>query len=180
MRVEKGMKDFVVDEQVLEIISTAIIQDVPDANNQPSKFRSYLGSYLSKQFKTLLELLTSRHSSYKLFVICSSFYHSMKDYRMWLEYCGKAYRILLNNPTLQESPVIFKALVDATLVLANAYIECVILKQEPRVGGEEIIVCGDGAYQARMVFKAVIGRTKAHVDSAEYDRLKDAFAELKK
>ena len=77
-----------------------------------------------------------------------------------LEYTAKTYRALLNDPRLNESKEIFEGLVEATLEMVHAYIECSTLKQKPRMGEEEVIVCPDGIYQAKMALKSVIGRTK--------------------
>lgn len=97
-----------------------------------------------------------------------------------LEYAGKTYRLLLHDTTLNENHLVFEGLVEATLEVVKAYIECATLKQIPRMGVEETVVCPDGIYQARMALKAVMGRTKAiYGDSSDYQRLADAFQEVK-
>ncbi len=77
-----------------------------------------------------------------------------------LEYAAKTYRVLLHDPTLQENLTIFEGLAEATLEMVDLYVECTKLRQIPRMGDEEVCVCPDGLYQARMALKSVIGRTK--------------------
>ena len=153
-------------------MANVIISDTPDANGQGS-------SAHSKRFEALLILLTSKLSSFKLYAICAGFYKSKLDYRQWLEYTGKTYRSLLNNPTLNEDKNVFVGLVEATLELANCYLACVNLKQEHRLGEDLVPVCPDGAYQARMAVKAVIGRSKLYNDTEEYEQLQEALQKLK-
>lgn len=97
-----------------------------------------------------------------------------------LEYAGKTYRLMLHDPSLNVDHAVFEGLAEATLEVVKAYIECSNLKQVPRMGEEENIVCPDGLYQARMALKAVMGRTKAiYGDCEDYQRLAAAFQEVK-
>jgi tetratricopeptide (TPR) repeat protein len=154
IRIEKqSLKESAVDEQVLEIIVTAVNQNVQDANGQPC-------SVYAKKLYNLLELITSKYASHTLFLICALFYKGQSDHVKSLDYYTKAYRHTLHNPEIMESATAFNELARTTLMLADAYYEFRNETHIPRMGSEPTLVCADWGYQAKMALKAVIGRTK--------------------
>lgn len=155
-RIEKHeWRDIALDEEILELIVTAVINDVPDSRGQACSIHA-------NKLKKLLENICERYSSATVFRLCGEFHCAIGDWRGWIEYSTKAYRHLLNQPTILESSVVFKALVDSTLRLVEVYHKCKSLKQETRMGGQETPVCPDWIYQSKMCLKAVIGRTKVN------------------
>jgi tetratricopeptide (TPR) repeat protein len=154
IRIEKhDMKDYSVDEQVLEIIVTAVNENVEDANGQPC-------SVHAKKLYSLLELITSKYSSHTLYLICAIFYRGQRDFAKSLEFYERAYRLMLHNPEIMESPAIFAELAKTSLKLADAYYEFRNQTHIPRMGSEPTLICANWAYQSKMALKSVIGRTK--------------------
>lgn len=78
---------------------------------------------------------------------------------LWLDYSIKGYRHLLHDPIVSESADAFKLLARAAIELSNRYCNCRDLKFKNRMD-EEVPVCADWAYQAKMVVKSVISKTK--------------------
>jgi tetratricopeptide (TPR) repeat protein len=149
------LKDTSIDEPVLEIIITAVNQNVPDANGQPS-------SMYAKKLHSLLELITSKFATHTLYLLCAVFFRGQQDYEVALEYYSKAYRHILNNPLISESMDVFNELVRTTLMLVDAYYEFRNETYIPRMGSDPTLVCPDWIYQSKMALKAVIGRTKVN------------------
>jgi hypothetical protein len=121
------------------------------------------GTIYAPRLEKLLGKIGERYGTASFYSICAAFYHSQREYLKWLQFKEKAYRKLLNDPLLVESLSVFQSLVKSTIELTRAYYEARNLKSEPRVGGgEQLNVCPNWAYQAKMALKAVIGRTKVN------------------
>ncbi|KAJ3274929.1 hypothetical protein HDV01_001793 [Terramyces sp. JEL0728] len=153
IRIEsEKLKNTAVDAPVIDVIATAIIKGVSDANEQSS-------SKHAGKFASLLDLITSKYSSYKVFEICAKFYKYTGELDLWLDCSIKGYRHLLHDPLVNENAEAFRILAHAAVELSNRYCQCKDLKYKNRMG-EDVSVCADWAYQAKMAVKSVISKTK--------------------
>eukprot|EP00842_Homolaphlyctis_polyrhiza_P002543 jgi/Hompol1/328/HPOL_001393-RA len=158
-------KGAVIDLEVLDIVSLAVINNQLDAQGEPS-------SYLAPKLAKLLDAATSKLSSPRLFSICARFEQFREHYRRALDYYQKAFRAVLHHPDLSTDETVFKQLVEYTMQLVRAFAELGPLQEEVRVGGSVEPVCKDWAYQTRQALKSVVGRTKETYDGTEdYDKL---------
>ena len=135
----------------------------------------YLAQHLSKLFVNLKQRVTS----YELFLSCSKYHNYLQDYTEWLLNLEKAYRTLLNDPSIIDNFQGFQKLHTVLLLYIDAMIESKDLKQEPRLGGELVSVCKDWNYKSRMALKSVIGRFKLFESTSEYESLLEKMAEIK-
>jgi hypothetical protein len=99
--------------------------------------------YLAPKVKSILDMMTSKLTSSRLFTICSRFYSSQNNNKIALDYAQKAYRAALNKPDLNENLLVFQQLCHVTLGLVEAYIVLGPLMEEVRVGGSYEMVCKD-------------------------------------
>ena len=156
VRIEKPEQiEHAIDYEILNIVVKAIMDDVVDINETHS-------SALVPRMKQLLDLITSRINSTRIYTICAKFYQSQNENRKSLDFAQKAYRGILNDPLVNEKELHFKQLVHVTLGLVEAYSILGSLTEEVRVGGSFEVVCKDWNYQAKMALKAVMGRTKVY------------------
>lgn len=174
IRIEKDdLKSTAVDNEVLDILVSAISENIPDSQGTPS-------SKYAQNIVKLLELITSRFSSAHVFIICAKFYQSQGSYRKSLDYAQKAHRFVLNEQGLDTNSSIFNQLVHVTLGVVDAY-KCLGDMLEPaRMGYEPEPVCKDWKYQSKMAIKASLSRTKMVYETlAGYDTLNEKLQELK-
>jgi hypothetical protein len=159
--------------QILEIVVLAVVKDVPDASGNAS-------GRLAPKLQKFLDLVLSKYSSPKFFQICADYYHAQNQYSKYLEFEEKSYRAILHSPTLNEDMQVFETLVDATIRLVDGYAFCQNIKEIPRMGQEEVLICPNWAYKAKMALKSVIGRTKSsYQDTEKFSILTDKLLQLK-
>ena len=124
--------------------------------------------------------LQSKVTSYQLFLSSSDLHYLAKEYSLWLNDLEKAYRTILNDPSITESTQGFQKLSNVLLKYCDALIECRNYSQKPRMGEDQVPVCADWNYKAKMALKAVIGRFKSFFESTpDYANLVEKMAELK-
>ncbi|KAI8925868.1 hypothetical protein BC831DRAFT_458966 [Entophlyctis helioformis] len=166
-------KDALVDVEVLEVVVLAVASDQLDSAGEPS-------SRHAPKLAALLDAITAKVSTPRLFVICAQFEQSQGRLRKALDYYQKAYRSILHHPEVNTNEDVFKSLVNFTIQVADAYITLGPHEEEVRVGGSTELVCKDWAYQARQTVKTVMSRTKETYGGTEHhDRLVEKFAEVK-
>ncbi|KND03282.1 tetratricopeptide repeat-containing protein EMW1 [Spizellomyces punctatus DAOM BR117] len=180
-----GEKENVVDVEVLDILVNAVVNDIADAKGQPA-------SRLSSKLNRLLNSITSKVATNPAVFSCvAKFAASRGLYRRALDYRLKAYRCLLHHPQMADDEYVFKMTVAKALELVDAYVtdgprmEAVRMgatEDDPGKGEEarqEEMVCKDWAYQARMVLRTLIGRTKSTFeDHPQHDELKGKLQEI--
>ncbi|KAI8908476.1 hypothetical protein EDD86DRAFT_207765 [Gorgonomyces haynaldii] len=160
IRIDKeDVKKYALDEEILDLINTIVMDDIPDNNGVKS-------SAHAAKLEKFLVLVASKFSSSRFFTICAQFYQFKNDHRQALDYSQKSYRALLHDPRILESEIVFKQLVHVTSGLVESYKILGPLEQENRMGEMEI-VCKDYKYQARMAIKSVIGLTKSQYEGHE-------------
>ncbi|KAK9728459.1 hypothetical protein K7432_001062 [Basidiobolus ranarum] len=175
-----------VDVEVLRIIVSACTRDVNDFFNQPV-------SKLANRIESLLiDTITSRITQ-NLFVwnIVADFYFWKGDYGKCLDCHIKAYRTVLHQQSLETDEKVFKSVAEAALDLVDWYRNlgsksvCVPIDAEcddgvvpkKRIDGE--VVCKDWKYQAKMLLRSLIGRTRDMFEGTEtHDRLVEELKEL--
>ncbi|KAL2919891.1 hypothetical protein HK105_200808 [Polyrhizophydium stewartii] len=166
-------KDRVVDVEVLDIITLAVINGQYDAAGETAW-------NLAPKMAKLLEAVTAKIATPKVFLICARFAQWQNRLRDALEFYQKAYRAVLHHPNVDTDEAVFKTLVEYTIKLADAFVELGPREEEVRVGGSTGPVCKDWAYQARQAVKSVISRTKATYEGSEaHDQLVEKLQELK-
>ncbi|KAJ3290539.1 hypothetical protein HDU79_003154 [Rhizoclosmatium sp. JEL0117] len=173
-----------VDLGCLQILVHAVVHDIQGADGLTA------GAHV-KQINTLLEGVVNKMSgSARLFTLCSQFYTSQEQYKLALEYLGKAYRVYLHAPELNNDERLFKLGADVTERLAEGYREFGPLESAPRLDSEAVDgaadeaerpvlvpVCADWRYQARTALRTFISRTKdTYEGTPEHDHLKEILA----
>ncbi|KAJ1547891.1 hypothetical protein HK096_009770, partial [Nowakowskiella sp. JEL0078] len=142
-------KETVVDIEILNILIDAISKDMVDADGAGS-------SRHISQFTKLLSSITAKISTFPpIFETASRFHKIIGDYRASIDDLVKSYRIHVHSPALTTDSEVFKKTANSAINLVEAYVNLGQLKLE---GGE--IVCADWKYQAKMVLKGLIGKTK--------------------
>ncbi|KAH6587963.1 hypothetical protein BASA50_010982 [Batrachochytrium salamandrivorans] len=175
IRVDKPrFKDSLVDFDILDIVMLAIINGQLDSQGRAA-------DYLAPKMAKLLETITSKLSTPRLFLICARFEQYQQHLKLALEYYQKAHRAILHHPDLATNASIFKSLVQYTIHVADAYVELGPQEEEIRMGGGEVnMVCKDWAYQAHQAVKTVVSRTKeSYEDTDEHNLLIEKLAVLK-
>lgn len=178
LRYDKaGEKNSVVDVEILSILVDAVTQDLPDATGQP-------GSKYTARLSTLLNSITEKISNDPdIFSVVGRFYRSRGQYRKALELRMKAYRCLLHHPNMNDDEVVFGKMVEKVLEVVEALVEDGAKMERVRMSGgeegEEEMVCKDWKYQARMVLKTVIGRTRDVFEGhPKWEGLRERLAEV--
>ncbi|KAJ3042084.1 hypothetical protein HDV00_008166 [Rhizophlyctis rosea] len=174
IRGDKTDERSLVDEEVLEILVGAVIRGTKDAKDQSA------AKLAPKTANLLDKILTRVSSSPRIFKVCADFARSQNDFREALEYEQKRYRVLLHQPGMDQDEEMFKRTAQGALDLSEALVELGPRKQVVRMEdggeGEEVVVCKDWAYQARMVLRTLMGRTKeAFGGHPSHDALKEAL-----
>ncbi|KAH9270510.1 hypothetical protein BASA83_007322 [Batrachochytrium salamandrivorans] len=117
IRVDKPrFKDSLVDFDILDIVMLAIINGQLDSQGRAA-------DYLAPKMAKLLETITSKLSTPRLFLICARFEQYQQHLKLALEYYQKAHRAILHHPDLATNASIFKSLVQYTIHVADAYVE---------------------------------------------------------
>ncbi|KAI8823038.1 uncharacterized protein EV422DRAFT_523138 [Fimicolochytrium jonesii] len=180
-----------VDVQVLEILVEAVTSPtLLDAQGQPA-------SKHAPKVATLLTRLTSKIAANpRLFACAAIFFAATGSYRKALDFRLKAYRALLHHPRLVDDEKIFQSTAKRAVELVDAYVALGPLVEKRRMAGvtlvegeseeeaevveeEGEVVCKDWAYQAKMVLKTLVGRTKANFeDTPAHDSLKEKLQEV--
>jgi hypothetical protein len=175
LRIDKPeWKSRILDEPILQVIMNCITQGAPDESMQNCK------THIPK-FESLLKVISEKYSSSNFYSICAAFYKSQNRYREYLEYFEKSYRYILHDPLINESLQVFQKLVTITMEFTCALFECKDIKEAPRMGNEQELICPNWAYQAKMALKAVIGRTKSTFGgSPEHDKLQQQLLFISK
>ncbi|KAJ3121263.1 hypothetical protein HK100_012451 [Physocladia obscura] len=178
--------DSLVDLGCLEILVNAVVHDIRSADGVNTAVSTV------PQIFALLDCLNSKISgSAKLFTLCAQFYTSQERYKLAIDFLGRAYRVYLHAPALNDDVAVFRAGADAVERLSEAYKELGPLEETPRhtavivesdgvaEAGESVlvIVCPDWKYQGRTVLRTFIGRTKdSYEGTPEHERLKELLA----
>ncbi|ORY47759.1 hypothetical protein BCR33DRAFT_753380 [Rhizoclosmatium globosum] len=172
-----------VDLGCLQILVHAVVHDIQGADGLTA------GAHV-KQINTLLEGVVNKMSgSARLFTLCPSS-TQVKSSKLALEYLGKAYRVYLHAPELNNDERLFKLGADVTERLAEGYREFGPLESAPRLDSEAVDgatdeaerpvlvpVCADWRYQARTALRTFISRTKdTYEGTPEHDHLKEILA----
>ncbi|KAJ3392972.1 hypothetical protein HDU92_008051 [Lobulomyces angularis] len=159
--------DKAVDIECLDILVSAVINGVSDANGNSA-------TELTSKLKSLLTHITSKiGNSPELFLICAKFEKHLKDYRKAIDFTLKAYRIWLFHPELNLNPKVFEKCVQTCLSLCDTYEELGPLTQRERMGSVEDnvlssdVVCKDWKYQIKSILKTLVGRTRTSYESTD-------------
>ncbi|KAI9100474.1 hypothetical protein DFS34DRAFT_578699 [Phlyctochytrium arcticum] len=171
-RLDKaGEKNPVIDVEILDILVTAVTSDLKDANGQPS-------SRLAGRLNALITKVCSKVANNPNLYSCAARFAALrKQYRKSLDFRLKAYRCLLHHPHMADQEDVFKATAAKALELVQAYVEDGPRMEAVRMGAQ--LVCKDWAYQAKMVLKTLIGRTRTNFeDHPTHDELKDKLTEI--
>ncbi|KAJ3224590.1 hypothetical protein HK099_008199 [Clydaea vesicula] len=159
--------DKAVDIECLDILVSAVINGVSDANGNSA-------TELTSKLKSLLTHITSKiGNSPELFLICAKFEKHLKDYRKAIDFTLKAYRIWLFHPELNLNPKVFEKCVQTCLSLCDTYEELGPLTQRERMGSVEDnvlssdVVCKDWKYQIKLILKTLVGRTRTSYESTD-------------
>jgi tetratricopeptide (TPR) repeat protein len=159
---KEGGRDRGIDVEVLEHLVESIA-GLRKEDGAPSTLMSKL--------VTLVEDITGKiATSPGIFKAAASAFYHVGNYRRALEFRLKAYRIHLNHPDMNGSPVLFKEIVGEALLLCDVYEEMGPKEQEARMGqvGEVgRMVCADWRYQVKMVLKTLSGRTRKNFEGSE-------------
>ncbi|KAJ1657008.1 hypothetical protein IWQ61_003513 [Dispira simplex] len=167
------VQDKCLDVDLLQLLVQAAIRDLPDIYGVSAAKQS-------RMLETLLvETITSRITTNpRVWKICADFWFWKQEFAKALEAHFKAYRCLITNPTLDYSEETFTQVAEGALDLID-----MLRNLGPKPASPETpdkAVAADWNYQARLVLRSLVARTKDTFDAhPQYQRLVEALAELK-
>ncbi|ORY01097.1 TPR-like protein [Basidiobolus meristosporus CBS 931.73] len=186
LRWEKD-RESCVDVEVLRIIISACTRDVSDFFNQPV-------SKLANRIEGLLmETITSRITQNpSIWNIVADFFFWKGDYVKCLDCHIKAYRAVLHQQSIEIDEKVFTSVAEAAIEMVDWYRNlgskpvCVPVNagdstEDGVVPKKRIdeVVCKDWKYQAKMLLRSLIGRTRDMFEgTAAHDRLVEELKEL--
>ncbi|KAJ1980380.1 hypothetical protein H4R35_001155 [Dimargaris xerosporica] len=173
------VKEECLDVAVLNKLVQAAIRDVTDIHGQS------VASQANMLERLLVETITPRITTVpRVWKICADFWFWRKAYAKALDCQLKAYRCYVTNPTLDHSEEVFTQTAEAALDLVD-----VLRNLGPRPdteaprsapNAEPTPVAADWNYQARLILRSLIARTKPNFEEHQlHDQLKEALRELK-
>ncbi|CAG8677117.1 721_t:CDS:1 [Ambispora leptoticha] len=180
LRWEKE-KEKCVDLEVLEIIVNSVTRGLDNSDRLAPKVE-----------RLLTETITSRlTTNQKIWHIFADFLFWQKQYDRCLEAHLKAYRCVLHDPRLDTSLEVFNQVAATALNVVEIYQNLgdlkVVIKEETKSNATDVtsinetekVVCKDWRYQAKILLRTLIGRTKNSFEGSEmHDLLKVTLKEL--
>ncbi|KAJ1917951.1 hypothetical protein IWQ60_007637 [Tieghemiomyces parasiticus] len=165
-------QDDCLDVDVLNTIVQAAIRDRVDVHGVP------VGRQAAVIERLLVNSITTRITSVpRVWKICADFWFWQKRYAQALDAHLKAYRCLVTNPALDHDQAVFVEVAEGALELTDAYRN---LGPLPATPDGDAVTAADWNYQARLILRSLIGRTKdTFGDHPLHDRLTETLAELK-
>ncbi|KAI9497600.1 hypothetical protein BDB00DRAFT_803330 [Zychaea mexicana] len=163
-------RDDCVDSQVLQMLVDNVILNWKDAFDRD-------GVRLQRQVQRLLEevILSRITNSPEIWRICAKFYLFQKRYSDALEASVKGYRAVMHDARIETDQEVFERVASVAMETVDMY---------ESIGDQEqdnAPVCADWKYQARLILKGLMGRTReAFEDTEAYERLKDRLDDFKR